>query len=358
MSGTSVDGIDAGLFAFSRHSATLVASHSLNYPPDLKQKILQLSQPGANEIDQMGELDVLLGRRFAQAANELIAKAGLDRRDVVAIGSHGQTIRHRPQADFPFTLQIADPNTIAQSCGVTTVADLRRRDMSTGGEGAPLAPAFHQAVFCDSSESRCVVNIGGIANISVLNQDADLTIGYDTGPGNVLIDAWTQKQLGKPFDEDGSWARSGAICHALLDELMEHHFLAKPPPKSTGREDFNLSWLERTLTGYDTSRPADIQATLCEFTAKSLADALRRHPVSHVYLCGGGAHNSYLVSRISSWLPACSVDTTAVLGIPPDWVEAGLVAWLAKQALDGRPGNLPRVTGAKSRVVLGAIYQV
>jgi len=356
ISGTSVDGIDAGLFEFRGLNIRLAASHCHRFPDAIKRDILRLTQPGSNEIDIMGELDVKIGLEFAQSANYLIHQAGLSKRDISGIGSHGQTIRHRPKAPFPFTLQIGDPNTIAQHCGITTVADLRRRDISAGGQGAPLAPAFHQAVFFDAKERRCIANIGGIANVSVLNNDPNRTVGYDTGPGNVLMDAWIHKHRGAYYDEHGSWASTGTINNALLQRLLSHEYFAKKHPKSSGREEFHLSWLESVLSHQPSLNTEDVQATLCELTAKSLANSVRQHSVSHLYLCGGGAHNKHLISRISASLPDINVTTSETLGIPPNWVEAGLVAWLAKRALTHQPGNIPNVTGARSPVILGAVY--
>ncbi len=360
ISGTSIDGIDAGLYKItgspeSEH-AELLAHHAHPYPATIHDEILALSSPGNNEIDRMGDLDHQLGHLFADAANTLLLSAEVSADEIAAIGSHGQTIRHRPTSSTPFTLQIADANIIAHATGIPTVADLRRHDMAAGGQGAPLATAFHRAIFHSAQVKRAVINIGGIANISVLENDASATLGYDTGPGNVLMDGWIKTHLGKDFDEGGSWAQSGKIDSALLNSLLNHPYLREAPPKSTGREDFNADYLNTLLTAYGTITAEDVQATLCEFTAMSIAQAVSQHQCSEVYICGGGARNTFLLSRLATHLSPVSVETTQALGVHADWVEAGLCAWLAKRRLQGLAGNLPSVTGASSEVVLGGLY--
>jgi len=362
MSGTSLDSIDAVATDISADGCTLLASDSYPLPADIRQRILQLSQPGDNEIDQMGQLDLDLGQLFAKASNQLIEQHQLDRNQIRAIGSHGQTIRHRPSTSQPgFTLQIGDPNTIAEHTGITTVADFRRRDMAAGGQGAPLVPAFHQALFRTAHCDRLLVNIGGMSNITVLPADSNIdALGYDTGPGNVLMDGWIQQHLGKAWDLDGEWASSGKVDEALLTQLMQLPFFDAPPPKSTGREQFNPEWLQQMV---DKQRrylpPENVQATLLEYTALTLCNAIRKHhnwQQYEVYLCGGGAHNKALKQRITALLEGAHVGTTAELGIDPDWVEAIAFAWLAYRTLEGASGNLCAVTGAKGERILGGIY--
>lgn len=360
LSGTSVDCVDAGLFELTETQkgidAKLLASHQHPYPPEIREAVLRISTPGDNEIDRMGSLDIALGQVFAQAVNDLLKESNTPHDSVRAIGSHGQTVRHRPNTKYPFTLQIADPNTIAYESGITTVADFRRKDMAAGGQGAPLAPAFHQAVFSSPNEKRCIVNIGGIANISVLHELTDQVVGYDCGPGNILMDSWVQSHKMQDYDEKGTWAQSGEVDTRFLNELLDHPFLAKAFPKSTGREDFNRTWIDHILSQLHPIAAEDIQATLCEFTAKTIAYAIKLHDIDNVYVCGGGAHNTYLLSRIEANLENTPVSTTCDLNIPPDWVEAGLFAWLAKQRMDAAPGNLPSVTAAAKTVVLGGVY--
>lgn len=359
MSGTSVDGVDAVLVSAGMvGTLSLHSTHSEPIPPPLRLAILALCASGNDEIDRLGSVDVEVGQLFARAANNLLGKSSVRSGQVTAIGSHGQTIRHRPLAAHPFTLQIGDPNTIAHLTGITTVADFRRRDMAAGGQGAPLVPAFHAATFGSPDEIRAVVNIGGMANVTLLSPDDGVT-GFDTGPGNVLLDAWHQRHHGIPLDRDGAWAASGRIQKPLLDHLLAESFFAAPPPKSTGRELFDLAWLDHHLaTPGCNASPADVQATLAELTARSIADAVQRHGqgVGRVFLCGGGVHNTHLCRRIALALPGVEIASTAVLGIDPDWVEAIAFAWLARRTLAGLPGNIPAVTGAREPVVLGGIY--
>lgn len=356
MSGTSADGIDAAIFDFGVAPPQLKAQISLPYPEAIKQQILELSQPGDNEIDRLGTLDGQIGQLFANCANQLIAASAISKSSIRAIGSHGQTVRHRPLAEPRFSLQIGNPHLIAQETGITTIADFRRRDLAVGGQGAPLAPAFHQAVFYDDHERRCIVNIGGICNVSVLHKNPENVLGYDTGPGNVLLDGWIKQNLNRDYDNNGQWAASGAIHADLLRALMAHPYLQMPPPKSTGREDFHMDWLRATLIEFKSVTANDVQATLCEFTALSMVKAIQNHSIDAVYTCGGGAHNTHLIKRIAYHLPNHKVSTTAALGLAPDWVETGLCAWLASRTLGHQPGNIPSVTGASRKVVLGAIY--
>ncbi|WP_018414374.1 anhydro-N-acetylmuramic acid kinase [Teredinibacter turnerae] len=361
MSGTSADSIDAGLVEFSEKSFRLLATYDLPYDPRTRQKIFDLARPGDNEIDRMGALDRQLGMLFAKAVNQLLEENQLQPAQITAIGSHGQTIRHRTHsAGTPeqFSLQIGDPNTIAQLTGITTVADFRRRDMAASGQGAPLAPTFHHAMFSSQQENRCILNIGGMANITYLPSDGSV-LGYDTGPGNALMDAWINKFGTKRFDKNGEWAGDGKINHELLDTLLSHSFFKMPAPKSTGREDFNVHWVnqavEATITPFT---PQDVQATLTELTAITIADAIRHSCVTgtHIYACGGGVHNSVLFARLAELLPGYALSTTDDLGLHPDWVEAVAFAWLAMRTLNKLPGNLPAVTGADQPLILGGVY--
>lgn len=361
MSGTSVDGIDAALVSIpdlAPYRPRLLHARCEPMPADLRERLLAICLPGDNEIDRLGPLDVELGSRFAVAALNLLQEAGIEASSIRAIGSHGQTIRHRPSGAQPFTLQIADANVIAERTGITTVADFRRRDLAAGGQGAPLVPAFHDAVFRQPGRERLVVNIGGMANVTWLPASPSMPVsGFDTGPGNVLMDAWHERHRGLRFDRDGAWAASGRICSDLLARLMSDPYFAEPPPKSTGRERFSINWLDEHLAAGPDLAPTDVQATLAEVTARSISDAIRtRAPDADVFLCGGGAHNAFLRARIAAALPDCRVGTTNALGIDPDWVEAMAFAWLAYRTLNGLPGNLPAVTGAGHPVVLGAIH--
>lgn len=360
MSGTSVDGIDAVLVDLSDARPVLLAAGTRNWDTTLREAILAtLDQPSRVSLESLGQLDAALGDAFADAALDVVREAGLQPDQIVAIGSHGQTLFHAPSARPPFSLQVGDPSRIAAKTGVTTVADFRRRDIAEGGQGAPLVPAFHRAVFGDRSRSRAVLNIGGIANLTLLPAGADAVSGFDTGPGNVLLDAWIDRQRGLAFDREGAWARSGSCHQPLLERLLQQPYLQRQPPKSTGRELFSLRWLEALLDpDFRALAPADVQATLAEFTATTVAAALARFapPVDELFVCGGGAHNRFLMQRLSALLPNCPVDTTDALGLGPDWVEATAFAWLARQTLEGRPGNIPGVTGARRTAVLGAIY--
>lgn len=359
LSGTSVDGIDAALVRFSPGPA-LLASHSLKFPKDLRLELLSLGTPGDNEIDRLGRADVQLGRLFAEAVNELIKTAGVSRNEIAAIGSHGQTIRHRPAGRAPFTLQIGDPSVIAAATGLPVVADFRRKDMALGGQGAPLVPAFHDAVFRQPGSDRIIVNIGGIANLTILPGDpARPILGFDTGPGNTLLDGWVRRILHQPMDRDGALAASGRANPAFLAALLGDPYFRKLPPKSTGPEYFSADWLERHLALACDLLPADVQATLLALTAQSIAQAIKGIPELQrpaVYVCGGGAHNPVLMQALRETLPDSSVAPTDALGVPVDWVEAMAFAWLARQRLHEQPGNCPQVTGASKPAVLGGLW--
>lgn len=362
MSGTSVDAVDAALVDFSGRFPALVASCTYPIEPDLRRALLALAEDRIERaIDRLGELDVTVAERFAAAVRQLLADAGVPASAVTAIGSHGQTVRHRPTGPAPFTLQIGDPNIIAERTGITTVADFRRRDLAAGGQGAPLAPAFHAAVFRSEQEDRVVVNVGGMANITILPADRSAAVsGFDTGPGNALLDAWIGRHRDAPFDRDGAWAADGRIWPELLERLLAEPYFAADPPKSTGREQFHLQWVDDVLAELENPRPAiDVQTTLCALTAETIAAAIERHApaATRVLICGGGAYNGELMRRLGARLGSRTVETTAAYGVAPEWVEAVAFAWLARQTLAGRPGNLPSVTGARAERVLGAVYR-
>lgn len=357
MSGTSMDAIDAALVDFATDTPRLVAALDHPLPPTLHTNMSALCQPGPDEIERLGRADVALGEIFAETVTRLLDQAGIAAGAIRAIGSHGQTVRHRPEANF--TLQIGDPNVIAQRTGITTVADFRRRDLAAGGEGAPLVPAFHAAVLRRAGRTQAVVNIGGMANVTVLPADDSAVTGFDTGPGNVLMDAWAQQHIGCPLDENGAWAASGTVNEKLLSRLLTHEFFRRSPPKSTGRESFHAAWLAQQLhESGDSHSPVDVQATLCELTAASIAEAISTHApdCEETLICGGGTHNTHLMSRLREHLRPMPVLTTDERGVPADWMEAMAFAWLARETLAHRPGNLPAVTGASRNVILGGVY--
>ena len=359
MSGTSLDGIDVAAVEFTAGAPHVLAAQTHPYPSDLRERLLALAQGGsADEIERLGQLDHTLGILFANAALAILNASNLDPAAIRAIGSHGQTVRHRPAFSDPFTLQIADPNLIAEITGITTVADFRRRDMAAGGQGAPLVPAFHADCFRDASEDRAVLNVGGMANLTLLPADPQKPVsGFDTGPGNVLLDAWIEKCLGKRYDSDGSWAATGRAHAELLDALLRDDYFIALPPKSTGREHFNLSWLEQRLKAVQCG-PSDVQATLIALTAGTVAASLRQtaSATGRLLVCGGGVHNEALMQALGVALPDMIVESTARHGIDPDWVEAAAFAWMARETLAGRPSNIPSVTGARGPRVLGGIY--
>jgi anhydro-N-acetylmuramic acid kinase len=357
ISGTSMDGIDAALVSFESAAAELHKTHEFQYPAELRIRLLDaIRSPQQCNVDDVGDLDQRIGACFLEAAIALAEKARVDLADIRAIGSHGQTLRHQPNAAHPFTLQIGDPSVIAAGTGVTTVADFRRADMARGGQGAPLAPVFHEFLFRVQGTHRVVLNIGGIGNITVLPADKSDTTGFDTGPGNTLLDAWIGRHLGEAYDKSGRWASSGSINEDLLQRLLADPYFKKVPPKSTGFEYFNLDWLD--AAGAAALEPADVQATLCALTATSIANAIRdvAPDTSEVFVCGGGVHNDALMQSLGSVMPEIAVASTAETGMEPDWVEAATFAWLAMRTLNGQTGNLPAVTGASSAAILGAIY--
>ncbi len=357
MSGTSMDGIDAALVDFSSDRPVVMATLASRLSPDLHRRLedaIGLDEPRSADL---AGLDQALGEAFATAANELLAAAHTDSEAVTAIGSHGQTIRHEPDAPDPYSLQIGDPQTISRLTGIDVVADFRTADIEAGGQGAPLVPAFHRAVFADRQEPRVVLNIGGIANITILPAANERPVsGFDTGPGNTLMDAWMRRQLDQPMDRDGRLAATGNVDRELLENLLQDPYFIRTPPKSTGREYFNLAWLEAHAPSYSGS-DGDMLATLCELTAHTVSDAIRSHApdTRRVLVCGGGARNPHLMQRLAAGLPGMTVCSTESYGIDPDWVEAVAFAWLAQQHLQGKPGNIPEVTGARKPVVLGRL---
>lgn len=359
MSGTSLDAIDVALVNFSNSQAPqLMLARNWSIPSVLRVQIENLCQPSGDEINRMGELDVQIGELFAEAVLSALQETGISAAQVRAIGSHGQTIRHHPFRSSPFTLQIGDPNTIAFRTGITTVADFRRMDIAAGGQGAPLVPAFHDAVLRSEKENRAIVNIGGMANITVLAKNFPVS-GFDTGPGNVLMDAWIQKHLQQTHDAEGRWARSGQGHETLLNKLLSHPYFSLPAPKSTGREMFHLAWLESQLLDMGEIKTEDVQRTLLELTARSIALAIEQQPaaaIDRVLLCGGGSHNTLLCERTAELLPQSQLGSTTDFGVPADWLEAMAFAWLAKQRMEGKTSNAPAVTGASRPCVLGGVH--
>lgn len=364
MSGTSVDSIDAALLEFSSNNQPkLIATHSHAIPQAIQQLVHALCQPGANEIETMGRLDRSLGALFAEAAIALVSKTQYSNEDISAIGSHGQTIRHRPSPSpdtVPsFSLQIADPNTIAQLTGITTVADFRRRDIAAGGQGAPLTPAFHRAICQEQTEACVILNLGGIANLTVVANN-EIVSGFDTGPANTLLDGWIQRHKEQQFDDGGQWASTGQCQPALLNQLKAHPYFALAPPKSTGREQFNLQWLDAVLadTVVQHVSTEDVQATLTQLSCDTMAAQLLALPdeVKTVYCCGGGTHNRFLLAQLAAACPNHRIVTTEALGIDPDWLEAAAFAWLAKQALANQAVDLGNATNADQAAILGGIY--
>jgi anhydro-N-acetylmuramic acid kinase len=311
-------------------------------------------------IEELGTLDVQIAEAFAEAAMQLLDQAGVTAAAVRALGSHGQTVRHRPagacfDGRHPFTMQLGDGNVIAERSGIPTVADFRRRDVAAGGHGAPLVPAFHDALLHSPDEDRAVLNLGGIANFTLLPAVGDVR-GFDTGPANALMDAWCERHRGQPFDADGAFAAQGAVDAGLLARLLDEPWFALAPPKSSGREQFHLDWVQSRLAGDE--RAQDVQATLLELTATTVVEALSAHQPTtrRVLACGGGVRNTRLLDRIAARLPGMVVESTAAHGLDPEFVEAMAFAWLARQTLAGLPGNVPSVTGARGPRVLGVVY--
>ncbi|HEX4781866.1 MAG TPA: anhydro-N-acetylmuramic acid kinase [Usitatibacter sp.] len=353
MSGTSLDGADAALVDFSSGTPRTLAFATVPFSDELREQLLALSAPGRDSLDLSGRVTLELSQLYARAVEAVLAGAGVDRKAVAALGCHGQTVRHRP--DLGFTIQLNDPARLAELTGIDVVADFRRRDMAAGGQGAPLVPAFHEAVFRHPTRARAVVNIGGISNVTWLPPGRK-TVGFDCGPGNVLLDGWARRHLGAHYDEDGKWAARGHTDSALLERLLGEPFLGSPPPKSTGRELFRLEWLEDRLPR--DYAPADVQSTLADFTARAIVDSIDRfcESTDEIYLSGGGARNAALVSRIEGLAGARPVAQTDVLGVPTAHVESMAFAWLAMKCVRREPVDLTASTGARAPRVLGAIY--
>jgi anhydro-N-acetylmuramic acid kinase len=358
MSGTSLDGVDAVLLKIEETTCRVVKTQFNAFPPALRQDLLDLHHAGENELERVSSASNTLSHLYADTIHVLLKKAAVKSSDIRAIGCHGQTIRHRPEIGF--TLQIGNPALLAELTGITVVADFRSRDIAAGGQGAPLVPGFHQAVFQHPTIHRVLVNIGGIANLTYLpasQSDADKpVIGFDSGPGNMLMDGWIEKIKGRPYDENGNWSADGKVIQTLLQTMLADPFFALAPPKSTGRDLFNLAWLLPKI-GTDFSA-ADVQRTLLELTAQSIANAIVKYctNVEEIYLCGGGAYNLVLVARLHDLLQPVKIALTDELGISVNSVEGAAFAWLAQQTLKNMPGNLPAVTGAKGPRILGAIY--
>lgn len=365
MSGTSVDGLDLALVDIrtsgNKLRIEIVNAKTFEIPSTLRDNLLSLGQPEDDDLDQLGQCDRLLGQFIADSINGYLKLLGADKQNVIAIGCHGQTIRHRPPGELttPFTLQIGDPNSIAEITGITTVADFRRRDVAAGGQGAPLTPAFHKILFGDTDANIAVLNIGGIGNLTIF--DNDRLIGFDTGPGNGLLDQWCQIHKGEPFDQGGSWAATGTICEELLQSCLQDPYFALPPPKSTGREYFNLAWLEQHIANQKKLTPIspeDVQATLVELSALSIARSLNKESqgLSAVAVCGGGRLNAFMMHRLAVHCQHILVKPTEHWGVDGDSLEAAAFAWLAYQRMNNLPGNIPSVTGAKGERILGAIF--
>jgi anhydro-N-acetylmuramic acid kinase len=363
LSGTSLDAVDVIAVNFHANTPEIIATHTSPIPTDIKQSCLVISETGMCNIDALGQLDCKIGQLFAQAILSLLKKNNLNSQLVKAIGSHGINVRHRPDLKPPFSMQIGDPNIISEATKIPTIADFRRRDVAAGGQGAPLAPLFHQNIFRNSKEDRVIVNIGGISNATFLPAiSTQPVIGFDLGPGNCLMDAWCQKHFNQAFDRNGDIAQTGQVIKPLLDTLLDDQYYRLPYPKSTGREYFNLSWLEQKLhivkqqlANLKLSKQ-NILRTLLELTATNIT--LNIHaimPNATVYICGGGAKNNLLLDTLSSKLKH-HVTTTTILGIHPDWVEAALFAWLAKCNVEGIALNLTNITGGNPHFPLGARY--
>lgn len=362
MSGTSLDGVDGVVAEFGADGLAVCAHAGAAFPPALRAELLALNTPaGVDELHRASLAANGLTRVYADVVAQLLAHTGLDAAAIRAIGAHGQTVRHRPGAfdGTGYTLQLNNPGLLAELTGIAVAADFRSRDVAAGGQGAPLVPAFHAAVFGRAGEARAALNLGGIANLSLLPGDGTPVRGFDCGPANALLDHWCQLHRGQPFDADGAWAATGTVREALLQRLLAEPYFAQPIPKSTGRDLFHPDWLAQRLDDADRAAdPADVQATLAELTARSSAEALRTYATAtrRLIVCGGGAFNGDLLRRLARHLPDVAIDSSADHGLPPQQVEAAAFAWLARQLVNGAPGNLPAVTGAHGLRVLGALY--
>ncbi|MBX3586131.1 MAG: anhydro-N-acetylmuramic acid kinase [Ramlibacter sp.] len=359
MSGTSMDGVDGVLADFSGPTPQVLAHAARPFEPGLRERLLALNASGPDELHQAALAANALVRVYAQVVQDLLDAQGLPASAVSAMGAHGQTVRHRPQAfdATGYTIQLNNPALLAELTGIDVVADFRSRDVAAGGQGAPLAPFFHQALLARPGQTTGVLNLGGIANLTLLGPTGSLS-GFDCGPANALMDAWCALHTGQPFDRDGAWAASGAVLPGLLKALLAHPYFEQPPPKSTGRDLFNPDWLEAAMKGLGPLSPVDVQATLAELTAQSCAQALRRQgpQASELIVCGGGAFNRHLMARLATLLPGRAVLSSAERGLPPQQVEATAFAWLARKAVRREKLDLQSTTGAQGARVLGAIY--
>lgn len=358
-----MDGIDAVLVDISNREFSAVAASSLPYPSKLLADLHTLCDRSPDEINRMGETDREVGKHFAKVINQLLTKQQLSSADICAIGSHGQTIRHYPNGygksdkTAGFTLQIGDPATIAVDTGIDVIADFRRKDIALGGQGAPLVPAFHAAQFSNPEQSRVIVNIGGFANITLLRgTDKSQVSGFDTGPGNVLMDAWCLKHTHQPYDDAGHWAAQGNANNALLQDMLNAPYFTEFGPKSTGREYFNLAWVEGHLRNHTHIEAVDVQATLLVLTVQTIVDAITTlGDIDQCFVCGGGAYNTALMQQLSEQLNTIQTQTTDQLELPPQWVEGAAFAWLAWAYQQGKAGNVPAVTGARREAILGTL---
>ena len=360
MSGTSMDAVDCVLTDLS-NVGKVIDFINVDIPTELKQDILSLCQEdGKNQIKKLGETDVALGKLFASAAISIMEKNQINYEQIQAIGSHGQTIRHQPpgQSENAFSIQIADPNTIAALTGITTVADFRRKDIALGGQGAPLLPAFHQRIFQSTDTDRIILNIGGMANITLLSKDDNQITGFDTGPGNILLDSWVNQNLNQNFDANGDWAASGESNSELLGFMLDDSYFSTPPPKSTGREYFNKQWTDNILSDYSKEiTPQDVQATLSELTALSITQAIKNLlDTGEVIVCGGGIRNKHLIQNLAAQLKAFEISSSNDYGIDSDALEAFAFAWFAKQCLNRKPIDFTSITGSSRPHVMGGIY--
>ncbi|MDG2175372.1 MAG: anhydro-N-acetylmuramic acid kinase [Gammaproteobacteria bacterium] len=356
ISGTSMDAIDCALVDFSEGSPVQLDFINTEIPDDLRQKLLALCEDHNAQVPLLGEADVEFARELAKAVHRILDINNLKPSQIAAIGSHGQTIRHQPQGNPPFTLQIGDPNILAELTGISTVADFRRRDMAAGGQGAPLVPAFHRGIFSSADHDRVILNIGGMANITILKKLGGIT-AFDTGPGNVLMDYWIQTHQGHPYDHEGSWARSGSTNDALLAALLNEPYFALPAPKSTGRELFNKAWLESKLAGCTDLSENDVQTTLLFLTLESIATAITSElDTGEIIVCGGGARNTYLMETLSSNFTGFDVMPSSRLGIMEDSMEAIAFAWMAHKTMHEKSIDFTEITGSSHPVIAGGVY--
>jgi len=354
MSGTSLDGIDVALLDLSGKAPLVLATHFQSYPQSVKNTLLTLHQPTTNELHNTQLISIELAYAYAAATQQLLKKFNFPSNEVRAIGCHGQTIRHRPDAGY--TIQLGNAALLAELSGITVVSDFRSRDIAAGGQGAPLVPAFHHKMMRHPDIHRVIVNIGGISNLTNLSP-ISATTGFDCGPGNLLMDTWVMRHLNQPYDNEGKWATTGAVVPSLLKKLLDEPYLHAQPPKSCGRDLFNMDWLDKQLSGFESAE--DVQATLLALTCLAISDSIHQccAGAQEIYLCGGGAHNLALIKFLKCALPECTIQLTDVLGIESDWLEAIAFAWLAQQSIQGDSSNLPEVTGARHPCILGAIYQ-